>query len=125
MAESSFKGIAGQFVTSYYQIFDADRSQLGQFYRLDSKLSFEGDERQGAANILEKLMSLPFQVVQHVGTTVDAQLLDGYGLLIFVLGQLKTDDDPPHMFSQTFVLKQFGDSLFITNEIFRLGLHHQ
>lgn len=38
---------------------------------------------------------------------------------------LQTDNDPPHAFFQSFYLKQLGDSLFVFNDIFRLGLHHQ
>jgi hypothetical protein len=112
----------------------------------EAKMSFEGDEKEGVVNIVAKLtvissqpvlvclyvyvfvrtlfQSLKFQVVQHAGTAIDAQIIDGVGLLICVLGQLKTDDDPPHAFSQTFILKQVGECLFITNDIFRLSLHN-
>jgi hypothetical protein len=121
---ANYKDIASQFVTSYYQMFDTDRSQLGQFYGQEAKMSFEGDEKEGVVNIVAKLTSLKFQVVQHAGTAIDAQIIDGVGLLICVLGQLKTDDDPPHAFSQTFILKQVGECLFITNDIFRLSLHN-
>jgi hypothetical protein len=49
-------------------------------------------------------------------------MFDG-GILINVLGQLKTDDDPPHSFSQTFVLKPVGESFYLQHDIFRLGIH--
>jgi hypothetical protein len=86
---ANYKDIASQFVTSYYQMFDTDRSQLGQFYGQEAKMSFEGDEKEGVVNIVAKLTSLKFQVVQHAGTAIDAQIIDGVGLLICVLGQLK------------------------------------
>ena len=34
------------------------------------------------------------------------------------------DDDPPHGFNQTFMLKPLGDSFFIQHDMFRLALHH-
>lgn len=34
------------------------------------------------------------------------------------------DDDPPHGFNQTFVLKPLGDSFFVQHDMFRLALHH-
>jgi hypothetical protein len=84
-----------------------NRSVQGQ----EAKMSFEGDEKEGVVNIVAKLtvissqpvlvclyvyvfvrtlfQSLKFQVVQHAGTAIDAQIIDGVGLLICVLGQLK------------------------------------
>ena len=58
-------------------------------------------------------------------STFDAQLTVDGGLLIFVVEQLKADSDRVLPFSQTFYLKQIGDSLFVMNDIFRLALHHQ
>ena len=48
-------------------------------------------------------------------------MFDG-GVLINVLGQLKTDDDPPHSYSQTFVLKPIADSFFLQHGKQRLSL---
>lgn len=36
----------------------------------------------------------------------------------------QTDDDPPHTFHQTFVLKSLGESFYVEHDIFRLALHH-
>ena len=41
-----------------------------------------------------------------------------------VTGQLKTDDDPPHSFHQSFVLRPAGGSFVVANDIFRLALHN-
>ena len=57
--------------------------------------------------------SLTFQKIQHIITKVDCQPMFDGGILINVLGQLKTDDDPPHSFSQTFVLKPISDTFFL------------
>ena len=66
------------------------RGQLQQLYNADqSLLSFEGQQMQGAAKIMEKLGSLTFQKIQHLITTVDVQPMFDGGILINVLGQLK------------------------------------
>ena len=36
----------------------------------------------------------------------------------------KTDDDPPHSYTQTFVLKSLNSSWFIQHDIFRVALHN-
>ena len=66
------------------------RGQLQQLYNADqSLLSFEGQQMQGAAKIMEKLGSLTFQKIQHLITTTDCQPMFDGGILINVLGQLK------------------------------------
>ena len=69
------------------------------------------------------MQGLTFQKICHIITKVDCQPMFDGGILINVLGQLKTDDDPPHSFSQTFVLKPLGESFFLQHDIFRLGIH--
>lgn len=69
------------------------------------------------------IQSLTFQKILHIITKVDCQPMFDGGILINVLGQLKTDDDPPHSFSQTFVLKPVGESFYLQHDIFRLGIH--
>lgn len=49
-------------------------------------------------------------------------MLDG-GILISVLGRLQCDDDPPHAFSQVFVLKPLDGSFYCAHDIFRLNIH--
>jgi len=123
---SNPKEIASQFVKHYYSTFDANRAALGSLYVPQSMLSFEGNDLQGVDQISQKLMSLPFQSVTHMVTTVDAQPTVDNGLIVFVIGQLKTDNDPPHSFSQVFHLKQnpSTNSLVVLNDVFRLMLHH-
>eukprot|EP00118_Oscarella_pearsei_P025025 m.307343 g.307343 ORF g.307343 m.307343 type:complete len:123 (+) comp42169_c0_seq1:37-405(+) len=116
--------IGQTFVTSYYQTFDSNRAAVASLYRDTSSLTFEGTEHKGQAAIVTKLTSLPFQTVQHGVTTTDCQMIDAESLLVCVMGQLKTDDDPVHGFMESFVLRQFGDSLFIVNQVFRLSLHN-
>jgi len=36
---------------------------------------------------------------------------------------VQTDDDQPHAYIQTFVLKPIGTSFYVQHDIFRLALH--
>jgi len=122
-----FDKIGKAFTEQYYNMFDnpATRPQLQVLYNAEqSLLSFEGQQMQGAAKIMEKLSSLTFQKIAHLITAVDCQPMFDGGILVNVLGQLKTDEDPAHGFSQTFVLKPVGQSWFIAHDVFRLALHH-
>lgn len=89
----------------------------------NSLMTFEGQQIMGRQNIMEKIQRLGFQKIQHIVTATDCQpTLDG-GVLVVVLGQLKTDDDPPHTFNQTFILKPADQSFYVEHDIFRLALH--
>lgn len=119
--------IGKAFVTQYYQMFDnpAQRLQLSSLYNAEQSLmTFEGVQMQGQAKIMEKITSLTFQKIAHLITAIDCQPMFDGGILINVLGQLKTDDDPPQSFIQMFVLKPGGDSFFIQHDMFRLVLHN-
>jgi len=122
-----YEPIGKAFGQQYYALFDnpATRgSLLGLYHPTESLMSFEGQQCQGAQKILEKFQSLTFQKIQHVITSMDCQPMFDGGILINVLGQLKTDDDPPLTFSQTFVLKPTEGSFFCQHDIFRLGIHN-
>ncbi|KAJ7497167.1 hypothetical protein FB451DRAFT_1210376 [Mycena latifolia] len=121
---ANIDAVAGQFVEYYYQTFDSDRKNLAQLYRDSSMLTFEGDQIAGAAAIVEKLVSLPFEKVQHKVTTKDAQPSSGTvaSLLVSVTGMLVVDDSPnPLQFSQIFHLIPEGGSYYVFNDIFRLN----
>lgn len=88
-------------------------------------LTFETSQVQGAAAIVEKLASLPFQKTQHKVTTLDAQpgSPDGRDVIVMVTGQLTIDDEPhPKGYSQVFHLVNDGGQYFVFNDIFRLVL---
>lgn len=142
----NYEAIGKSFIQQYYQFLDNNetRLQVGNFYSVcimtvfdfyyncicfifaqetNSLMTFEGVQLLGRAKILEKFQSLTFQKIQHVITTADSQPTFDGGVLVTVLGQLKTDDDPPHTFNQTFVLKPSADTFFVEHDIFRLALH--
>ncbi|XP_035907260.1 probable nuclear transport factor 2 [Anopheles stephensi] len=122
-----YEEIGKGFVTQYYALFDdsTQRPTLVNLYNAElSFMTFEGQQIQGAAKILEKLQSLTFQNINRVLTAVDSQPMFDGGVLINVLGRLQCDDDPPHAYSQTFVLKPIGASFFCAHDIFRLNIHN-
>jgi len=118
--------ISKEFTDFYYQTFSADRRKLHALYRPQSMLTFEGTQIQGAEAIVDKLVSLPFQKVQHKVTTLDAQPSSTAvpSLLVSVTGLLLVDDsENPLNFSQVFQLlpSEDGQSFYVFNDIFRLN----
>jgi len=123
-----YDAIGKAFVQQYYTLFDdaAQRHQLVNLYNAnESLMTFEGVQMQGAPKIMEKISSLTFQRIAHSITAIDCQPMFDGGILINVLGQLKTDEDPPHSFLQSFVLKNANGCWFIAHDVFRLSLHDQ
>lgn len=86
-------------------------------------LTFETSQLQGAKDIVEKLVSLPFQKVAHRVSTLDAQPSSPNGeILVMVTGELLIDEEQnPQRYSQVFHLKPEGNSYFVFNDIFRLN----
>ncbi|XP_022915919.2 probable nuclear transport factor 2 isoform X2 [Onthophagus taurus] len=121
-----YEAIGKGFVQQYYAVFD-DPTQRGNLVNLygaeNSFMTFEGTQLQGAAKIMEKLNSLQFQKINRIITGVDSQPMFDGGILINVLGRLQTDEDMPHAYVQTFVLKPIEGSFFLQHDIFRLVLH--
>lgn len=119
-----FENIGKVFVQQYYALFDGDatsRANIANFYSdTNSLLTFEGQPFMGKVKIAEKLGNLTFQKINHAIESLDCQpTLDG-GVVVTVVGQLKTDDDPPHRFFQTFVLKPANNTYFVQHDLFRL-----
>ncbi|XP_072374455.1 nuclear transport factor 2 isoform X7 [Scyliorhinus torazame] len=81
--------IGSGFVQHYYQVFDADRSQLGSLYIDASCLSWEGQQFQGKTAIVEKIIGLPFRKIQHSITAQDHQPTPDSCILSMVVGQLQ------------------------------------
>ncbi|CAN8024305.1 probable nuclear transport factor 2 [Ixodes scapularis] len=119
--------IGKTFIQQYYAMFDDPnlRQNLLTFYNEEKSLmTFEGEQIFGRTKIMEKIQGLRFQKICHHCTVIDSQPMFDGGILISVLGQLKTDDDPAHTFLQVFVLKPMGETFYVEHDIFRLALHH-
>ena len=105
----------------------------------DSYMDFEGTSFVGKEAIMGKLKSLPFKTIQHVITKIDCQPSGADRVLILSYGQVKvwfylysdwsicleciitqTDDEPPHNFSEVFVLvkKSNENNYMVQNNIF-------
>ncbi|XP_035722657.1 probable nuclear transport factor 2 isoform X2 [Vespa mandarinia] len=122
----SYEAIGKGFVQQYYALFDdpAQRPNLINMYNTETSfMTFEGFQIQGAIKIMEKLTSLTFQKINRIITAIDSQPMFDGGVLINVLGRLQTDEDQPHAYIQTFVLKPIGISFYVQHDIFRLALH--
>uniref|UniRef100_A0A8C0EQU1 Nuclear transport factor 2 n=2 Tax=Strigidae TaxID=30459 RepID=A0A8C0EQU1_BUBBB len=113
--------IGSSFVQHYYQLFDADRTQLGAIYVSIYK---KGDSSSRAKQLLLKNSLLPFQKIQHSITAQDHQPTPDSCILSMVVGQLKADEDPIMGFHQIFLLKNINDAWVCTNDMFRLALHN-
>eukprot|EP00116_Pleurobrachia_bachei_P015461 sb/3475723/ len=101
-----------------------DYNQL-YFQHPQAAMTFEGQKFEGQQAISAKLTGLPFKTVKHVVTTVDVQPIPGQeAYIILVLGQLKTDDDPPHGFSEVFTIFNVNGQHVVVNDVFRLALHN-
>nr|CAH7750424.1 unnamed protein product [Callosobruchus chinensis] len=121
-----YEAIGKGFVQQYYAFFDdpTQRQNLVNMYNVElSFMTFEGVQLQGSVKIMEKLNALTFQKINRIITAVDSQPMFDGGVLINVLGRLQADEDPPHAFSQVFVLKPLGTSFYVQHDIFRLGIH--
>ncbi|CAI4233019.1 unnamed protein product [Auanema sp. JU1783] len=126
-----YESVANAFVGHYYSKFDQSdamaRAQgLGDLYDPEhSYMTFEGVQCKGRDGILQKFSGLTFKKIQRAITKCDSQPLYDGSILVMVLGQLKTDDDPINPFSQVFILRPNNSgSYFIANELFRLDLHN-
>ncbi|EEH04933.1 nuclear transport factor 2 [Histoplasma capsulatum G186AR] len=114
---------AEEFVKFYYETFDGEkRDGLSTLYRDKSMLTFETSCVQGSDAIIKQLMSLPFQKVQHVHSTIDAQPTEEGGVVVLVIGALMVDEETkPMNFSQHFHLRPNGSgSYYVYNDIFKL-----
>ncbi|KAI0329878.1 nuclear transport factor 2 [Cubamyces sp. BRFM 1775] len=121
---ADINAVAKQFTDFYYTTFDTNRAGLQSLYRDNSMLTWEGTPILGAANIAEKLTSLPFEKVQHKITTLDAQPSSPSvaSMIVSVTGLLVVDDSTnPLQFSQVFQLIPDGGSYYVYNDIFRLN----
>lgn len=114
-----------EFVRQYYQVFDTNREQLVALYAPDAMFTFEDHMAQGQQAIKEILTEkLRFQAIRHAVTKIDCQPTAESGVVMLVTGQLKTDEDPPHAYSQLFYLKNVNGAYCIGHDIFRLSIHN-
>ncbi|XP_071957794.1 nuclear transport factor 2-like [Antedon mediterranea] len=115
--------LAQQFTGYFYEKFQSNREQLAPLFEETSTMTFEGACFKGREQIMAKLMSLPMNM-QRILSTADCQALDNTFFIVFIVGQVKSDDDHPHGFAETFLLKNVNGQISIMNSFFRLILHN-
>eukprot|EP00933_Yihiella_yeosuensis_P083544 TRINITY_DN97783_c0_g1_i1.p1 TRINITY_DN97783_c0_g1~~TRINITY_DN97783_c0_g1_i1.p1 ORF type:complete len:129 (-),score=6.90 TRINITY_DN97783_c0_g1_i1:126-512(-) len=122
---ANFQAVGQQFAQGFYQAFDSNRQSLQPMYGDQSLLTFEGEQFMGAANIVQKLVSLPFQSVQHSIVKADYQPIPGtQNVAVFITGNLIVNGNSanPLKFSETFVLVQTPTGSYqVGNDVFRLA----
>lgn len=124
-AKAQYEMIGEALVTQYFNTFDSNRELLLPLYAPDAMFTFEEFKGQGHPAIKEILTEkLRFGTIQHVVTKVDCQPAPDGSILALVTGRLKTDEDPPHAFSQVFLIKPMNGSYFICHDLFRLSIHN-
>ena len=116
--------LASSFLNTYYSAMMGDRSQLISFYRETSCLSYEGDNRRGLKDIMDKFEGLSFKNIQYNFENHDFQPTPMGGLLIGVNGKLLMDNENNFSFFQVFHLMQDNaGAWFLSNDIFRLEIN--
>lgn len=125
---AQYEEIGMSFVENYYSVFDdpAKRSNIVLFYSPnDCLMTFEGQQMQGTAKILEKIQTLGVQKIKRMLTTIDSQPTQDGGVLITVTGRLQCNEESSVPFSQVFVLKRNeSPNFFVTHDIFRLTINN-
>ncbi|CAE6484420.1 unnamed protein product [Rhizoctonia solani] len=99
--------IPKQLTEFYYSALSREKGQLGNIYRTDSALTWEGTKHEGVAAIMEQHMRFA-EGVQFNTVTRDFQIC-GDKMVVLVTGQLITEAgaNPVH-FSQAFTLAADG-----------------
>eukprot|EP00922_Rhytidocystis_sp_ex-Travisia-forbesii_P029976 GHVS01043953.1.p1 GENE.GHVS01043953.1~~GHVS01043953.1.p1 ORF type:complete len:133 (+),score=23.65 GHVS01043953.1:145-543(+) len=119
---SNFEVLGKQFAEQYFHTFTANRGSITAMFGTQSMLSWEGQQFQGAANVMKKISELP--TMTYKLASLDCQPTYDNGILIVVAGDVKIDDNINSMkFMQVFVLRCTpAGSYYIFNTIFRLNL---
>ena len=98
--------------------------KLAPFYHGSCFFTFEDFQARGSEAILNKIKSLPIRTVAHNVTKCDCHPTSDGGVIVMIIGQIKSDDDNPMPFAHTFVLKPENNNYFIAHEFFRLCVHN-
>merc|ERR1711957_182618 len=120
--EPNYKMIGEQTVQQFYQLYDA-RQNMQQMYETQSLFTFEGQDVQGAMQIVQKLMSLGFQQVQHQVQKVNCQPVPGSPdkVMVNVVGNMLVNGSQNVKFAENFLLmKRPTGQWFILNNTFNV-----
>mmetsp|Transcript_10881 Transcript_10881/g.19541 ORF Transcript_10881/g.19541 Transcript_10881/m.19541 type:complete len:122 (-) Transcript_10881:926-1291(-) len=117
----SAEEVAKAFVAHYYQSLAGGADALAGLYNDQSMLTFEGQQVQGSANIINKLKSVG-QVKHSVKTTDIQPSANPNAIVIFVTGAVQIGGDNPLHFCEFFHLVGTGPGqYYVHNDVFRLN----
>lgn len=123
-AKPHWEVLGEEFAGHYYHTFDTNKDALFRLYHSSAMMTFEGQKACGQEEIKTLISTkMTFAKIQHQVTKLDCQPIGDGGVMVLVTGRLKTDDDPPHAYSQMLCIGQVDGSYFLTQDIFRLSIH--
>lgn len=117
----SAEEVAKAFVQHFYQTFDNGVDGLAGLYSEQSMLTFEGQQVQGAQNIMAKIKGVG--PVKHNIKTTDIQPSSNpNAIVIFVTGAIQIGGDNPLHFCEFFQLVSTAPGqYYVHNDVFRLN----
>lgn len=119
--------VANRFVVKYYTMLNERPQTLFHFYKDNSTMTHMHEDSTteeivtGKENINKKIQSLNYQDCTVKITALDAQVSEGGGVLISVIGEMSNKGEPGRRFVHTFFLAVQTDPVgfYIRNDIFR------
>mmetsp|Transcript_724 Transcript_724/g.1698 ORF Transcript_724/g.1698 Transcript_724/m.1698 type:complete len:122 (+) Transcript_724:179-544(+) len=117
----SAEEVANAFVSHFYQTFDSSVDGLAGLYNDQSMMTFEGNQFQGSANIIQQFKKVG--AVKHQVKTTDIQpSSSSNAIVIFVTGAIQIGGDNPLHFCEFFHLVGTGPGqYYVHNDVFRLN----
>eukprot|EP00567_Pseudictyota_dubia_P018005 CAMPEP_0197436062 /NCGR_PEP_ID=MMETSP1175-20131217/3532_1 /TAXON_ID=1003142 /ORGANISM="Triceratium dubium, Strain CCMP147" /LENGTH=121 /DNA_ID=CAMNT_0042965245 /DNA_START=84 /DNA_END=449 /DNA_ORIENTATION=- len=117
----SAEDVAKAFTQHFYNMFDTNIEGLAGLFNETSMLTFEGQQHQGAVNIMTKLRGVG--PVKHTVKSMDIQpSATPTAIIIFVTGMIQIGGDNPLHFCEMFQLVESGPgAYYVHNDVFRLN----
>ncbi|KAF7732283.1 hypothetical protein EC973_005178 [Apophysomyces ossiformis] len=112
------------FVREYYTFLSKKPERIHGFYNKDSQFvrGIEGTPTEsciGSQAIRDKIDELGYEDCKIRVTQVDSQGSASNGILVQVLGEMCSRDEPAQRFCQTFFLAPQPNGYYVLNDIFR------
>ena len=115
-----YKKIGQEFCNIYYKRLNLNLNNIRDFFELNCKFVFLGEECIGINNYLNLLNSKSIQLLNSNIKHIDSTITDNNNLLISVMGVITSNNINYFNFIETFILKKVNNNYLIINKIFRL-----
>ena len=118
----NLQNLATEFLNAYYNTMMTDRSQMVNYYRENSQMSYEGDAKSGLKQINDKFVGLSFKSIAYQFEGMDFQpTIIPNTLIIAVNGTLNMDNENTFNFFETFLVTQDNNgNFYVANDLFKL-----